>query len=311
MAVALSVVSNAASADIIDEIKAKYAETVANARSACSGISGGLDDIKIAAGISTVASGAGTLAAGGALVTGVMKAKADREAEALQEGVTTEESRALYEKYKTSMTPQEKDALTSGELLMIAYEMRADLDKKSRTLGNVRTGLMIGASVTSAASTVSSAIGASQIDKLIGNMQDCDKYVNEIKMLKLSLLQEGQPETDPVVVEVSRIESLCTGFDIGNIRTIKGMLTGSAVVSGVGTLSGIAGSITSGIANSKKTRGDDSDAGKKKEKNLNLAANITAGITTGTSAASTVLSGVTLNKLKENSEVADKCGKAF
>jgi hypothetical protein len=43
--------------------------------------------------------------------------------------------------------------------------------------------------------------------------------------------------------------------------------------------------VTSALANSKKVRGDDSDKGKIKEKNLNLVSNIMAGVTAGTSGA--------------------------
>ena len=85
----------------------------------------------------------------------------------------------------------------------------------------------------------------------------------------------------------------------------------SAIVSGIGTATASAGTVTSIIANSDKVRLNDSDEGKKKEKNLNLASNILAGVTMGTSGASTVLSATAIAKAKKDSEMAEKCESAL
>ena len=82
-------------------------------------------------------------------------------------------------------------------------------------------------------------------------------------------------------------------------------------MSSIGTATAGAGTITSALANSKKVRNDDSEDGKKKEKNLNTASNILAGVTMGTSGASTALSAVQISKAKKDSEMAEKCESAL
>ena len=83
-------------------------------------------------------------------------------------------------------------------------------------------------------------------------------------------------------------------------------MTVSAIVSGIGTATAGAGTITSAIANFKKVREDDSEKGQKKEKGLNLASNILAGVTMGTSATSMVLSATAI-KAKKDSKMAEEC----
>ena len=84
-------------------------------------------------------------------------------------------------------------------------------------------------------------------------------------------------------------------------------MTVSAIVSGIGTATAGAGTITSAMANSKKVREDDSEKGRKKEKGLNLASNILAGVTMGTSATSMVLSVTAISKAKKDSKMAEEC----
>lgn len=84
-------------------------------------------------------------------------------------------------------------------------------------------------------------------------------------------------------------------------------MTASAIVSGIGTATAGAGTITSAMANSKKVREDDSEKGRKKEKGLNLASNILAGVTMGTSATSMVLSVTAISKAKKDSKMAEEC----
>ena len=64
-------------------------------------------------------------------------------------------------------------------------------------------------------------------------------------------------------------------------------------------------------ANTDKVRSDNSEKGKKKEKTLNLISNIAAGVTTGTSATSTVLSATAIAKAKKDSEMAERCESAL
>jgi hypothetical protein len=67
------------SAALINEITGRYAFSQQKAREFCVGLAKKIDDVKLMAGISTGASGLGTLAAGTALTTGIMKAGNDKK----------------------------------------------------------------------------------------------------------------------------------------------------------------------------------------------------------------------------------------
>ena len=61
------------------------------------------------------------------------------------------------------------------------------------------------------------------------------------------------------------------------------------------------------MANSKNVRNAEGDEAEKKEKNLNLASNVMAGISTGTSGASIVLGAISISKAKKDSDMAEEC----
>ena len=274
------------------EVREKIANLqskISEVRSECSGIKKDLDTIFGFTTATTVASGIGTVAAGGALVTGIMKAKTDKELEELSKLSSVD----LYN-YALSLENEEK---------------KTKLEKKSKTLGNVRTGLMAGATVTSAVSTGTSIGATVNADKLAKKMSDCNQKLYELKIAKSEL--EALETTDKFAVEVgenaTKILGACTGYNKNNINTVKNKMTASAIISGIGTATGATGTITSAMANSKKVREDDSEKGKKKEKNLNLTANIMAGITTGTSLSTTVISATAIADAKKDSKMAEEC----
>ncbi len=264
-------------------------DKISEVKSECSGIKKDLDTIFGFTTATTVASGLGTVAAGGALVTGIMKAKTDKELEDLSKLSSVD----LYN-YALSLENEEK---------------KTKLEKKSKTLGNIRTGLMAGATVTSAVSTGTSIGATVNADKLAKKMSDCNQKLYELKIAKSEL--EALESTDKSAVEIgenaTKILGACTGYNKNNINTVKNKMTASAIISGIGTATGATGTITSAMANSKKVREDDSEKGKKKEKNLNLTANIMAGITTGTSLSTTVISATAIADAKKDSKMAEEC----
>ncbi|MBD5405540.1 hypothetical protein HDR59_03265 [bacterium] len=264
-----------------------------NVKNSCSGIKDDLKAIQVLAGVSTGASAVGTLTSGGALVTGIMKAKTDKKLNELSNMSSLE----LYEYAKN------------------LEEEKSKLEKKSKTLGNVRTGLMAGSIATSATSTITSGISTKKLDNLIDKMKDCDTAAKQIKSY-ISQIQSEIDDADdlknyPLFEKAENIVKSCSGFDTANIKEIKSVMTASTVVGGIGAATSIAGTITSAMANSKDVRNDDSEAGVKKEKGLNIASNVMAGISTGTSAGGIVLGAITLNKLAKNVDVAEKCEDAL
>ena len=193
------------------------------------------------------------------------------------------------------------------------YKDEASKVGDTKVLGHVRTGLLAGATATSAVSTGTS-IGASvTAAKLAEKMSACNIKLAELRVAKSALEAELEDDAEkPVsIATADNILASCTGFDENNIKTLKTTMTVSAVVSGVGTAAAGTGTVTSIMANTDKVRSDNSEKGKKKEKTLNLISNIAAGVTTGTSATSTVLSATAIAKAKKDSEMAERCESAL
>ncbi len=285
----------------IGEASSNLQEKINNAKNACSGIKKDLDllfGLNIA---TTASSGLGTLASGGALVTGIMKAKTDKNIE------------AISNKPVSSLTLEEMKA----ELESIKSELEAE-EKKSKTLGNVRTGLMAGSIATSAVSTGTSIASSVNAKKLAEKMKDCNKAIDNLKVARQQFISDVEeldvklkPSASSVLMKADDIVNACKGYDNDNIKQLQTMSTVSAVTSGIGVMASTAGTVTSALANSKKVRNDDTDDGVKKEKNLNLAANIMAGVSTGTSGASTILGAVSISKAKNDSDMAKECEDAL
>ena len=61
------------------------------------------------------------------------------------------------------------------------------------------------------------------------------------------------------------------------------------------------------MANTDKTRDDNTEAGKQKEKNLNVTANILSGTTAVASGVATVFNATQISAIKKVSAVAEKC----
>lgn len=180
--------------------------------------------------------------------------------------------------------------------------------KTAKTLGHIRTGMMAGASATSLIS-MGTSIGASvDSGKLSEKMTACNNAINELRtasnklnaeikdaqyLLKEKLgdnYEEKKPEYMKQAEKIHKISldmiAGCKKYETKDISYVKNLMTASSVVSGIGTATAITGAITSGLANTKKAKGD-----RKYEKNMDLTANIMAGVTAGTSLTSTGLSG--------------------
>ena len=79
------------------------------------------------------------------------------------------------------------------------------------------------------------------------------------------------------------------------------------ISSAVGATTGLVGTVTSAMANTDKTRNDNTVAGKQKEKNLNTAANVMSGATTVASGAATAFNATQISAIKKVATVAEKC----
>ena len=292
----------------IAKAKSDLATKIDEVKVECSGIKSNLDTIFGLSVATTVSSGLGTLAAGGALGVGIAKSVTDKKIEKNKLFLETKSSRldtSSPENLKASAT-----ALLS-ELDSDAEKLEAEiskLEKTSKTLGNIRTGLMAGATATSLVSTGTSIGATVTASKLAEKMSSCNTKLSELKIAKNTLIAVLEDAEQPsTIATADNILNACTGYDEANIKTLKTTMTASAVVSGIGSAVAGAGTVTSIMANTDKIRNDDSEKGQKKEKALNLTTNILAGVATGTSGASTVLSATAISRAKKDSEMAGNC----
>ena len=295
----------------------KLSQSIDEVKRSCMGIK---KDYDLVFGLNTgtaVVSSVGALSGAGALTAGIMKAKKDKSIEGLKgrfgecgdmsslEGKSIDES---IEDIKKSMACMKKKQDYIKEL--------EEETKKSKMLGHVRTGLLAGATATSLTSTGLSIGSVVNIKKMAEKMSNCNKAIYNLNVVKNEVKAEieGDDETKPelkVVTETinrsEKILSSCNKFDENIVKKLYNQSVGSAAVSGVGTVAGLGGTITSAVANSKKIRDNDTEKGKKTEKGLNLVANIYAGVVTGTSGVTAVISGVTAAMAKKESKKAGDC----
>ena len=289
--------ANALSLD--DALRATY--------TACVGIDDELSDLKKMAGINTAITAVGTAAGAGATITGVVKASTDQEIEEL------EKIMAEIDEMSKNMEPMtEKEIMTFMEEFNRGYDTELastdaieteleQLNAKSKKLGNWRTGLMAGSTATNVAGAI--IAGTNKVDEdLNTQIKNCLVAVGD---LRGAMMQARMNGTD--ISEAQSIVDACGEYEFADLGKINKRATGAAISAGVGATTGLVGTITSASANSDNVRGDNTDAGKKKEKNLNVASNILAGTTTAASATATVFNATQIKAIKQVAEIAQKC----
>ena len=289
--------ANALSLD--DALRATY--------TACVGIDDELSDLKKMAGINTAITAVGTAAGAGATITGVVKASTDQEIEEL------EKIMAEIDEMSKNMEPMtEKEIMTFMEEFNRGYDTELastdaieteleQLNTKSKKLGNWRTGLMAGSTATNVAGAI--IAGTNKVDEdLNTQIKNCLVAVGD---LRGAMMQARMNGTD--ISEAQSIVDACGEYEFADLGKINKRATGAAISAGVGATTGLVGTITSASANSDNVRGDNTDAGKKKEKNLNVASNILAGTTTAASATATVFNATQIKAIKQVAEIAQKC----
>ena len=244
----------------------------------CSGIKKDFDTIFGLGIATTVSSGIGTLASGGALAVGIAKVRE-------------------YSFDENTIENNPEKFLSDFNSLVNDMKQSMD-DSKTKTLGNIRTGLMAGATVTSAVSTGTSIGATVTADKLVKKIQNCNNSIQQLKIAKSIFDAEELPQNE-TSSKANEILEFCSGYSNENIKKLKNMMTASAITSGIGTGVAGVGSVTSIMANKEKD--------KTKAKKLDIASNIMAGVTTGTSGVSTVLSAQSISLAKKDSEMTQKC----
>lgn len=296
---------------------AAYANTdlstaIENVHTTCGGISAELSDMKKMAGINTAVTGVGTVAGGVAVGTGIAKAGVDKEIEEweriLQE-LAVEQEKAQIAFTVINIENVEKSLAENPVAKLDLDERLNKLNEKSKTLGNVRTG-------TLATATVANIAGAaiSGTNKVKGDLkQQIDECLASVKTLSNVRMQAriSQTATDAELARAEEIIRACDAWSTVDITPINNRSTGATVSAGIGAATGLAGTVTSIMANSDGVHSDNSEAGKAKEKNLNTAANVLAGGTTVASATATIFNATQISAIKRAATVADECEGAL
>lgn len=273
---------------------------------ACVGIEEQLAGLKKMAGINTAVTGVGTAAGAGATVTGIVKSQKDKEISEIeikleklreietenpQTGNETTDFDVFYREFENSYTniaQQLKD-----------YQSEIDkLTQQSKKLGNWRTGLLAGSTVTNIAGAA--IAGTNKVS--VGLREQINTCISAVDSLQQSMMQARLNGAD--ITEAQSIVDACGEYKYVDVSKIDNRAKGAMISSVVGATTGLAGTITSATAN---TRNDNTEEGRQKEKNLNTAANVLSGVTTAASATATVFNATQISAIKKVAEVAEKC----
>lgn len=300
----IPVISFADNTDVVRNAEQVYEAT----RIVCSGIS---DEISKVANISkanTAVGVVGTVAAGGALVAGIKKSQEEKQIEEIIDKMCA----------KGGCTAEGVNAMSDEEFLINVLQPMAEIAeleqhvKKSKNLGNWRTGLMAGTIGTNLASAIMSGLNIDQSD-LIQHISACNEMVRTIPDVELSLKKGGiNPTENPVVKKLNNIKTWCAQINIADIEKIEKRMKGVMGTSIAGGVIGIVGVGTSAAANSDKYMDIENkikltEEEKKKEHALNTTANIMAGANVATGAVETGLNISLITLTKKLMEQASRC----
>lgn len=286
---------------LYDALRATY--------TACVGIDDELAGLKTMAGINTAVTAVGTAAGVGATVTGIVKASKDKQIEQL-------EMERLKKIVDSGINNKVSNGNVEDNLLALqnyyeihkndtpASDIDTEIDKlteQSKKLGNWRTGLLAGSTATNVAGAV--IAGTNKVS--VGLREQINSCISAVDDLQQSMMQARLNGED--ISEAQSIVDVCSEYKYVDISKIDDRAKGAMISSVVGATTGLAGTITSATANTNKTRNDNTEAGKQKEKNLNTASNVLAGVTTAASATATVFNATQISAIKKVAEVAEKC----
>ncbi len=300
--------------DALQELYGVYATV----QQFCGGLSDRISSVSGVAKVNTAVTAVGTVASGGALVTGIMKSKVDKEIEELQKQICD----------RGGCDPAKVAAMSDEEFLDIVakpFVRQLELDRelkrlqqekdaaivKSKKLGNWRTGLMAGTTATNIASAIIAGLNRNQSD-LIQQVTACNTAVDKLRIARSAAINSGlSPIENPVLNQFNTTIQSCGSLKVADIEKIEKRMTVVMGTSIGGAVIGAVGTGTSAAANTDKIRNDDSDDGKKKEKALNTTANVSAGLATATGAVGTGFNISLITLTKKLMKTAEQCEKTL
>ena len=275
-------------------------------RDKCSGIAEELNQVKKMATVNTVVTGAGTVAGGVALYAGIKKSSLDKQVEELEKKLEQLSSMSDEEFFRFLKRMSEyQDNL---EQYKNTCAEKQNLVKKSKDMGNLRTGMMAANTVTAVAGTVIAGSNETEGRSIAARITDCKHAVDKLKNQMEQSRVSGDINTHD---KLESVVSACSKMYSNDLEEIYANSNVAKISSAVNIGTGVVGTVTSVVANTDKVRSDNSTAGKEKEKNLNTAANVFAGASTIASGVSTVFNAKTIKAINNNIEFANKCEEAL
>ena len=155
------------------------------------------------------------------------------------------------------------------------------------------------------ATNIAGAIISSQTINKDDIQGQIDRCISATKDLNDSIVVAKMNGTD--IGEAQSIYNACREYEYVDISSINKRGKGAMISSSVGAGLGGIGTITSGVANSDKIRNDNSEAGKKKEKDLNTASNVLAVGATAATATAVVFNATQIAAIKKVAKVSESC----
>lgn len=271
---------------------------------ACVGIDDELADLKKMAGINTAVTAVGTAAGGAATVVGLVKASKDKKIADLESHLPNVRESYGQTAYDIDAAKNKLQKAAAANAGTTETEIER-LTKQSKSLGNWRTGLMAGATATNIAGATIAGVSLKKGD-IQGRIDDCLATVSDLRTSIAKAKTEGID-----VREAQTIANACSGYMGQDVSKIQKQAKGSLVSSVIGATTGLTGTVTSAVANTDKTRNDNTDSGKQKEKSLNTASNVLAGTTTVASGTATVFNALQISTIKRVAQTAAECEGAL
>lgn len=293
-----------------------------NTYRACVDIDDNLHDLKVLAGVNTAVTSVGSALGVGALAVGLTKAELDKRIESLYDDMAT--TNYIYQgdgqdlstkaefannvnsqinnmTFAVPSTDYQKlvDAIKQAQQTQTAPEN--EMVKKSKKLGNWRTGLLAGNTATNIAGAVIASKTVNKND-ISTQINTCVSAVHDLRNAILSAKLNGLD-----VTEADQIYDACSEYEFVDVDAIAKRGRGAMVSSAVGAGLGGVGTATSISANSKKIREDDTESGKQKEKNLNTASNVLSAGAAAASVTATVFNARQISAIKKVAQVSEKC----
>ncbi|MBR6363819.1 MAG: hypothetical protein IKS08_01895 [Alphaproteobacteria bacterium] len=311
---ALSMPVMAVADDAGDAALAELYETYETVRQFCDGISDRISSVSGVSKVNTAVTATGTVTAGGALVAGIMKSQTDKKIEELQKKIC---ERGGCDPDKVAAMSDEEFLHSVAQPFIRQMELDRELQRlqaekdaataKSKKLGNWRTGLLVGTTATNVASAIIAGLNRNQSD-LIQQITACNAAVDKLRVARTAAINSGvDPIENPMINEFNTTIESCGALNVADIDKIEKRMTVVMGTSIGGAVIGAVGAGTSIAANKDSVRNDDTDAGKQKEKNLNTAANVSAGLATATGAVGTGFNISLITLTKKILKSAEQC----